>query len=72
MHIYINILIYMFVKALKGKSRELSEQTGITTLIGEYRARCLFSKVWTLRDAAITKVGTYTYTYMYICIHICI
>jgi centrosomal protein CEP104 len=43
-------------EALKGKSRELSEQTGITNLIGEYRARCLFSKVWTLRDAAITKV----------------
>lgn len=24
-------------------------------MLGEYRARCLFSKVWTLREAAIIK-----------------
>jgi hypothetical protein len=36
--------------------REFSEQHGITSLLGEYRARCLFSKVWALRDAATNKV----------------
>ena len=36
--------------------REFSEQHGITALVGEYRARCLFSKVWALRDAATNKV----------------
>lgn len=41
---------------LVGKSRDMSEQSGITGLIGEYRSRCLFSKVWALREAAITKV----------------
>jgi len=41
---------------LTGKSRDVSEQSGITALIGEYRAACLFSKTWALREAAITKV----------------
>ena len=36
--------------------REFSEQFGITHLIGEYRARCLFSKTWAIRDAVIYKV----------------
>ena len=36
--------------------REFSEQHGITRLLGEYRARCLFSKTWVLRDAATLKV----------------
>lgn len=40
---------------LMGKSRDVSEQGGITALIGEFRARCLFSKVWALREAAIMK-----------------
>jgi hypothetical protein len=35
---------------------ELSDQFGISNLIGEYRARCLFSKVWGLREAVINKV----------------
>lgn len=35
--------------------RELSDQ-GIINLIGEYRARCLFSKNWSLRSAALNKV----------------
>ncbi|KAJ1396116.1 hypothetical protein B484DRAFT_407424 [Ochromonadaceae sp. CCMP2298] len=43
-------------EALAGKSRETSEQGGITALIGEYRARCLFSKTWVLREAALQKV----------------
>lgn len=41
---------------LIGKSRDLSEQSGITNLIGEYRARCLFSKVWILREASVLKI----------------
>ena len=41
---------------LTGKSRDTSEQSGITNLIGAYRARCLFSKTWALREAAISKV----------------
>jgi len=41
---------------LAGKAKDVSDQSGVTALIGEYRARCLFSKVWTLREAAITKI----------------
>jgi len=41
---------------LVGKARDVSEQSGVTHLIGDYRARCLFSKTWALREAAITKV----------------
>jgi hypothetical protein len=37
-------------------NREIAETGGITNLIGEYRARCLFSKTWALRDAVMTKV----------------
>lgn len=36
--------------------REISEQYGIAVLIGDYRTRCLFSKVWGLREAVINKV----------------
>ena len=32
------------------------QQTGIIALLGEYRARCLFSKVFALRDAVIMKL----------------
>ena len=35
--------------------RDASDSAGITALLGEYRARCLFSKVWALREAAIIK-----------------
>lgn len=40
---------------LSGKSKDISDQSGITNLIGEYRARCLFSKTWALREGAIMK-----------------
>ena len=46
-------LVYSY---LKTHCREFSEQYGITHLIGEYRARCLFSKTWAIRDAVIYKV----------------
>lgn len=36
--------------------REYCEQSGIIKLMGEYRARCLFSKNWNLRDAVLLKV----------------
>lgn len=36
--------------------REYCDQTGITKVFGEYRARCLHSKVWALREAAISKI----------------
>lgn len=41
---------------LRGKSRDVSDQNGVTALVGDYLARCLFSKNWQLREAAITKV----------------
>jgi centrosomal protein CEP104 len=34
----------------------MSDQFGISILIGDYRTRCLFSKVWGLREAVINKV----------------
>ena len=34
----------------------MSDSSGITALLGEYRARCLFSKTWVLREAAVSKV----------------
>lgn len=37
-------------------NRDASDTGGITALIGEYRARCLFSKVWALREASLIKV----------------
>jgi hypothetical protein len=37
------------------KSKEYCEQHGIIKLVGEYRARCLFSKSWNLRDAVLIK-----------------
>jgi len=43
-------------EALRGKSREVSEAAGITALVGEYRASCLFSKAWALREAATQKI----------------
>ena len=35
--------------------RDTSDTGGITALLGEYRASCLFSKVWALREAAVLK-----------------
>jgi hypothetical protein len=35
---------------------EPSEVSSLVTLLGEYRTRCLLSKTWVLRDAAIAKV----------------
>jgi hypothetical protein len=37
------------------KSKEYCDQHGIIKLVGEYRARCLFSKSWNLRDAMLIK-----------------
>ena len=42
-------------EALAGKTKELAEN-GIMALLGEYRCRCLMSKTWLLREAAIKKV----------------
>lgn len=39
-----------------GHMKEFSDQNGITALLGDYRARALFSKVWQLREAAIKKI----------------
>mgnify|MGYP006077091709 CR=1 FL=1 len=41
---------------LSGKSKDVSDQSGVTNLVGDYIARCLFSKTWVLREAAITKI----------------
>eukprot|EP01038_Epipyxis_sp_PR26KG_P015610 gene15610-21093_t len=43
-------------EGLMGKSKELSSQSGIIQLIGEYRAKCLFSKTWVLREAVLSKI----------------
>jgi hypothetical protein len=37
--------------------REYCEQFGLIKLLGEYRARCLFSKNWNLRDAMLRKMS---------------
>lgn len=42
-------------EALTLKAREFCDQSGINKIFGEYRARCLYSRVWQLREAAITK-----------------
>jgi centrosomal protein CEP104 len=42
-------------EVMSGKSKETSDALGITALIGEYRSRCLFSKTWALREAAVSK-----------------
>ncbi|CAM9530888.1 unnamed protein product [Chrysoparadoxa australica] len=34
---------------------DLSEVQGLNAVFGEYRVRCLYSKTWTLREAAINK-----------------
>lgn len=44
-------------EGLSGKSREAADSGGIAGLVGEYRARCLFSKTWILREAALTKIN---------------
>ena len=36
--------------------REAGDQHSILALIGEYRTRCLYSKTWILREAAVKKV----------------
>lgn len=35
--------------------REIADQYGIVSLLGEYRTRAMFSKTWLLREAAQTK-----------------
>lgn len=37
-------------------ARETAEQGGVVSLFGDYLARCLFSKVWALREAALSKM----------------
>lgn len=34
----------------------MSDSSGITALLGEHRAKCLFSKTWAVREAAMAKV----------------
>jgi centrosomal protein CEP104 len=41
---------------LAGRFKEYADQTRVTALLGEYRTKCLFSKMWQLREAAIRKV----------------
>ena len=41
---------------LVGTAKDASETNGVSNLCGEYVARCLFSKTWALREAAITKI----------------
>ena len=41
---------------LIGKSKDVADQNGVTSLCGEYVTRCLFSRNWQLREAAITKI----------------
>ena len=36
--------------------REIADQNGIVSLLGEYRTRCLFSKTFVLREAVQFKV----------------
>ena len=36
--------------------RESSDSSGLTALVGDYVVRCLYSKTWALRDAAVTKI----------------
>ena len=56
-------------------NREISDTCGITALLGDYRARALFSKTFSLREAAIIKGNTYIYIIIeeeYIIVIICI
>lgn len=34
---------------------DIAEQSGIIAKFGDYRAKCIFSKVWALREAVMTK-----------------
>lgn len=43
-------------EALLGKYKESSDSSGLTALVGDYVVRCLYSKTWALRDAAVTKI----------------
>ena len=36
--------------------RETADGGGISALLGDYRTKCLFSKTWALREAAVYKV----------------
>jgi hypothetical protein len=49
------ILFFLFLRNTTFFHRDASDSGGITALLGDYRARCLFSKVWTLREAAVIK-----------------
>lgn len=41
---------------MSSKSREIADSGGIIRMFGEYLAKCLFSKTWVLREAAISKI----------------
>jgi len=41
---------------LVGRYKEYADQSGITALLGDFRTKCLFSKVWALREAVLKKV----------------
>lgn len=36
--------------------REPADSSGLAALVGDYRVRCLFSRTWALRDAAVNKI----------------
>ena len=42
-------------ESITSKSDDYAKQLGIVGLLGEYRARCLFSRTWALREAAVSK-----------------
>mmetsp|Transcript_15369 Transcript_15369/g.23138 ORF Transcript_15369/g.23138 Transcript_15369/m.23138 type:complete len:861 (-) Transcript_15369:165-2747(-) len=40
---------------LHGVNKDAADSSGMTALLGEYRASCIFSKVWALREAGVHK-----------------
>ena len=40
---------------LGDRARDTAEQSGLIALLGLYRTQCFFSRVWALREAALTK-----------------
>lgn len=50
-----NFLSLPTPEELFGKDKDAVDSSGILGLVGDYRARCLKSKNWVLRDAALSK-----------------
>ena len=49
------LVIRLICFAFYDEYRSLCEQSGVLNLLGDYCSRCLFSKSWVLRDAAVSK-----------------